>query len=406
MNHSIDHSSLINALKDLVRIDSRSSAQGGCEGAVQRYMADQMRAAGAERVRLFDVEEAAGFREHPLCHGPSRSYADRPTMLAEIGPADAPALLIVAHADTVPLFAPGEWTVDPLAAVERDGAIYGLGVSDDKWGLATMIAIACALRGHALTKRLIFASTIDEENGVSNGMLLLMLAGVRAQAALYLDGYCMEIGRGLLGGSNLYVRPRRDDTSDAERRELFRMLTAMAQRLSRQRSDLFDRDGYRDNVIRAASVQTILRDDDGSAVRIMFYTLPGEDRSGVQQMLERAVAETLGAGSMGQYALSYREPWFEATLVDEHLPLIRHLSAAARDVLGREPVVATMSKQDGFVLSNHAKIPTVAFGCTSRVAGRGAFHCPDEYLTIREMTDGAAIAYQAVRRWLAEDERE
>ena len=42
--------------------------------------------------------------------------------------------------DTVQVSRPDEWTVDPFAGERRDGAVWGLGASDDKWGLAVMLA--------------------------------------------------------------------------------------------------------------------------------------------------------------------------------------------------------------------------------------------------------------------------
>src|SRR5690606_27022290 len=91
---------LTETLCDLISIPSCSNAEGGDEGAVQAYVEGRMRQAGA-RVSIFDVADVKGFLEHPLCSGPERNYCNRPTVIGEIGPASAPALLILAHSDTV-----------------------------------------------------------------------------------------------------------------------------------------------------------------------------------------------------------------------------------------------------------------------------------------------------------------
>jgi succinyl-diaminopimelate desuccinylase len=399
----LDHRLLVDVLRQLVRIPSRSTALGGEEGDVQRLVARYFHDAGG-RVRTVSADQLPQFRTHPLCHGPDRHYADRPTVIAEFGPVSEPALLVVAHSDTVPLFAPDEWTVDPFGAIERDGAIYGLGVSDDKWGLATMVAIATALKGEALQKRIVFVSTIDEENGVGNGMLLLMLAGVTAEMGLYLDGQQMHVLRGGLGGSNLYLRPRRAFTT-AERDAHVAALRVAAEKASRERARLFDQPGFEDNVIREISVQVFVRADDDGAIRLPFYQVPGESRADLQAQVERVAAEALGPRAMADYDISYREPWFEPSLLPDDHPMVRHVARAARDVLGREPTITTVSKQDNFVLTNHARIPTVSFGPTSRVAGRGAYHCPDECLLLGELRDGANIASRAVQNWLEDAKR-
>ena len=131
-------------LCELIRIPSRSTPEGGEEGPLQRLVAGKMKNLGA-RVRTFDPADIPGFLTHPLCSQPDRQYADRPTVLAEIGPQEAPALLVLAHSDTVPITKPGEWSFDPFGGEIRDGNVLGLGVSDDKWGTAALLTILRAL---------------------------------------------------------------------------------------------------------------------------------------------------------------------------------------------------------------------------------------------------------------------
>src|SRR5260370_29149110 len=94
---------LIADLCRYVRMPSRSSATGGEEGALQAVIAEQMRSAGA-RVRVIEAGEMPDFYDHPLCHGRDRYYAGRPMVVGEIGPVDTPALLLLAHSDTVQIF--------------------------------------------------------------------------------------------------------------------------------------------------------------------------------------------------------------------------------------------------------------------------------------------------------------
>src|SRR5580700_4958266 len=199
---------LIERLRRFIRIPSRSSSSGGDEGVLQEVMAREMSGLGA-RVSVFEASDLPAFKTHFLCHGPDRNYQGRPTVIGEIGPVDAPALLVLAHSDTVQIFQPELWTVDPFSGELRDGSIYGLGASDDKWGLASILTMIQELQDSGINpqKKIIFASTIDEENGVGNGALLLHLRGVKAEAALYLDGINMEVNIGCCGGSNLYLEP-------------------------------------------------------------------------------------------------------------------------------------------------------------------------------------------------------
>src|ERR1700674_572724 len=74
------------------------------------------------------------------------------------------ALLLVAHMDVVGV-EKAKWTVDPFAAVEKDGYLYGRGAIDDKGMLAANLAAFIALKraNPRLNRDVIFLATADEE---------------------------------------------------------------------------------------------------------------------------------------------------------------------------------------------------------------------------------------------------
>ena len=112
----------------------------------------------------------------------------RPNVVAKIGPAKAsaaerPALLIVAHIDTV---GAGDMP-DPFSPVERDGRLYGRGALDIKSGVAAMCAAAVSIvqGGAALQRPFIIAAVVDEEcNSIGTEALLKHCA---ADAAVVLE---------------------------------------------------------------------------------------------------------------------------------------------------------------------------------------------------------------------------
>jgi succinyl-diaminopimelate desuccinylase len=76
-----------------------------------------------------------------------------------------PTLHFNGHIDVVP---PGDgWTTDPFAAIERDGRIYGRGVTDQKAGIAASIFAVEAVRraGVTLAGSVEQSATVDEESG-------------------------------------------------------------------------------------------------------------------------------------------------------------------------------------------------------------------------------------------------
>ena len=106
---------------------------------------------------------------------------------------------------------------------------------------------------------------------------------------------------------------------------------------------------------------------------------------------------------MSNYKLSYCEPWFEPGITSIETPLVGYLADSIQNITGEKALVTTITKQDRFVLTNHAGIPTVSFGPNSgysEISGRGANHQPDEHIEIEEVWQGCQIAYSTVCRWL------
>lgn len=88
-----------------------------------------------------------------------------------------PTLHFNGHLDVVP---PGEgWTLDPFAAVVRDGRIYGRGVTDQKAGIAASIFAIEAIRrtGVKLVGSVEQSATVDEESGGFAGVAYLAANG-------------------------------------------------------------------------------------------------------------------------------------------------------------------------------------------------------------------------------------
>ncbi|HLG43241.1 MAG TPA: M20/M25/M40 family metallo-hydrolase, partial [Planctomycetota bacterium] len=79
-------------------------------------------------------------------------------------------VLLMAHIDVVGVDR-GKWTVDPVAAMEKDGIIYGRGAIDDK-GMAAVITHVFRMlkrRGEKLSRDVILMLNADEESGGHQG---------------------------------------------------------------------------------------------------------------------------------------------------------------------------------------------------------------------------------------------
>jgi acetylornithine deacetylase/succinyl-diaminopimelate desuccinylase-like protein len=87
------------------------------------------------------------------------------------------ALLLVAHLDVVGVER-AKWSVDPFAAVPKDGYIYGRGAVDDKGMLAANLAAFIYLKrtNARLNRDVIFLATDDQEGGGGDASIKVLIA--------------------------------------------------------------------------------------------------------------------------------------------------------------------------------------------------------------------------------------
>lgn len=108
-------------------------------------------------------------------------------------------LMLIAHVDTVGA-EPAQWATDPFKAVEKDGYLYGRGVSDAKDMVAANLAVMLWLKrsGIKLNRDVIMLVTADEENGGVKGIRWMMDKNWDAMSA----GFALNAGGGVLLGDN------------------------------------------------------------------------------------------------------------------------------------------------------------------------------------------------------------
>lgn len=96
-----------------------------------------------------------------LVYNEQRSKAN---LLATIGPADRPGIVLSGHTDVVPV--DGQpWTVAPFQLTERDGKLYGRGTADMKGYIACVLGLVPSLVSASLRLPVHIALSYDEEVG-------------------------------------------------------------------------------------------------------------------------------------------------------------------------------------------------------------------------------------------------
>ncbi|MCC7364907.1 MAG: M20/M25/M40 family metallo-hydrolase [Dehalococcoidia bacterium] len=98
------------------------------------------------------------------------SAPGRSNLLAAIGPAER-RICLLNHTDVVPVERP-YWDVDPFAAEERDGVIWGRGALDMKGMgiIELMVFLLLKRQGVALRRGVVFLAAADEEAGSEYGV--------------------------------------------------------------------------------------------------------------------------------------------------------------------------------------------------------------------------------------------
>jgi len=110
----------------------------------------------------------------------SETPPGRPNVVARLGPADTPALMLNGHLDVVGV---DGMTHEPFAAEVRGNRIYGRGSADMKGGLAAICAAALEGVGSGAKRQILVTAVVDEEYE-SLGMRALLASGVSADAAI------------------------------------------------------------------------------------------------------------------------------------------------------------------------------------------------------------------------------
>src|SRR5580658_2659455 len=141
-------------LQDLIRINTTNPP--GNEVVAAKYIADVLKREGIPS-EIFESTPGRGFLVARL----SSSAMPNPSR----------ALLLMAHLDVVGVDK-AKWSVDPFAAIIKDGYLYGRGAIDDKGMLAANLAVFIELkRSQArLNRDVIFLAEGDEEAGGETGM--------------------------------------------------------------------------------------------------------------------------------------------------------------------------------------------------------------------------------------------
>ena len=339
------------------------------------------------------------------------------------GAAPGPCVHFNSHIDVVQRGA--GWTVDPFAAVVKDGRVYGRGSCDMKGGLAaSIIALEALIDSDAkLPGTLEISGTVDEESGGYGGVHFLAQRGWFSQPRvdhviipepLNVDRVC--IGHRGVWWAEIETHGRMAHGSmpflgDCAVRHMHAVVERFERelypKLAARRTEMpVVPSGARHSTLNINSIHGGLGESPGypaalvpDSCRMVIdrrflieENLEGVKRE-VRELLERLAAERAGF----RYRMS---DIFEVqpTLSDRDGPVARTTAAAIRRVLGREPeFICSPGTYDQKHIDRVGKLrDCIAYG----PGILDLAHQPDEYVVIDDMLNSAKVMALAARSLL------
>ena len=320
------------------------------------------------------VLECAGFVEGWLDARGIEAESDEvrglPVLKAEVGPTDAPTVVLHGHIDVVPAQA-GQF--EPRVEGDR---LYGRGAYDMKGALAAMLLTTAAMREQdAVRVRLGVVGDEESEEEAERGSDHLVDSGFVGDFAITGEPTDLHIGveaKGVLalrvqvGGVAAHgATPWLGDNAVLRAIDVFRGIESLP--FARHSSELFDRPSI--NLGRIVGGDALNKVPDRCAIDVDIRYLPGQDPASVLEQVR-------GLPGTEVEQLLTRPP----AVVDRDLPYVRALRAAAAEHHEGEPMSVGRDGASDAVSFLRVGVPAVEFG----PVGEG-HHGPEEWVSISSL---------------------
>lgn len=369
---------LIDLLKALVRIPSPNPP--GDTRAIAAYIAETMRQGGCSVTTVAP---------------PSKPEA--PSVIATLGSGD-PVIMLHAHIDTVPVAETEakNWSVDPYAAIECDGCLYGKGSVDDKAPLAAMMMtlLHAAQREKPLNGTLILAAAAEEEVGGQLGTRWLADQGhlppcdfiivgeqTHNQIATAHKGVVRATVR-VTGKSVHATNPERGINAITAMAKVVLALDAYHRSLAQCNHPLVGTPTCNVGVIHGGSTANAV--PDSCVVHLDRRMIPGEDPLQVQEELRQVIASVNVQPAQVTISDFLVSNWFNSSLKSA---LSQTFAKAVGAFVGDPGPIGYMPGSDAKHLTGITRGEMVVFGPGSYEVA----HAYDEYVDLAELNTTAQI---------------
>jgi succinyl-diaminopimelate desuccinylase len=394
---------LVELTRELIRFPTVNPPGEGYRPCAE-FIGERMRSRGF----AIDYVHAAG------TPGDSERYPRINVIARREGSAPGPCVHFNSHIDVVQ--SGGGWTLDPFAAVVKDGRVYGRGACDMKGGLAASIIAVEALidSGATLPGTLEISGTVDEESGGYGGVHFLAQRGwfsaprvdhVIIPEPLNVDRVC--IGHRGVWWAEIETHGRMAHGS-------MPFLGDCAVRHMHAVLDCFERDLYPKLAARHTDMPVVppgarhstlnINSIHGGQAEIPGYPAPCvpdscrmviDRRLLIEENLDSVKAEVLElldrlVNERDGFRYSIRDIFeVKPTMADRNGPVARSTAAAIRRVIGRTPeFICSPGTYDQKHIDRVGKLrDCIAYG----PGILDLAHQPDEYVVIEDMVNSAKV---------------
>jgi succinyl-diaminopimelate desuccinylase len=322
------------------------AAIAGCAGFVESWLEE--RGVAAER------DEVRGL----------------PVIRAEVGPEDAPTVVLHGHIDVVPAL-PGQF--DPRIEGDR---LYGRGAYDMKGAIAAMMFVTAGMRDQdGVRVRLGIVADEESEEDAERGSDHLVDSGFLGDFAITGEPTDLHIGveaKGVLalrlqvGGTAAHgATPWLGDNAILNAIDVFRGIESLP--FARHSSELFDRPSI--NLGRIWGGDALNKVPDRCVIDVDIRYLPQQDPAAILE-------EVRSLGGIEARALLTRRP----ATVDRDSAFVRGLREATTQHHHGEPMSVGRDGASDAVSFLRAGVPAVEFG----PVGAG-HHGPEEWVSVSSL---------------------
>jgi succinyl-diaminopimelate desuccinylase len=320
------------------------------------------------------ISEAAGFVQGWLGARGIQATADEvrglPVVMAEVGPAEAPTVVLHGHIDVVPAHA-GQF--EPRVEGDR---LYGRGAYDMKGAVAAMMLVAAAMRDQdGVRVRLGIVGDEESEEESDRGSDRLVDSGFTGDFAITGEPTDLHIGieaKGVLalrlevGGTAAHgATPWLGDNAVLNAIDVFRSIESLP--FARHSSELFDRPSI--NLGRIWGGDALNKVPDRCVIDVDIRYLPEQDPLAILE-------EVRGLPGCEPTSLLTRPP----ATVDRNSPFVLGLRDSARAHHDGEPMSVGRDGASDAVSFLRVGVPAVEFG----PVGSG-HHGPQEWVSISSL---------------------